>query len=134
MTSVSGDVRHPNSSPMLCPACQKAFKEPRLLPCHHSVCFDCLDDQEARCPVCNATIPPTPEIPVDALYTYLLSNQHNIEGLLCANCEISFTYDQLLYCNTCRLLFSCRLNNLYPSVLYTITIFACRTVDYSISC
>lgn len=46
---------------LMCPVCQDTFKDPRQLPCGHSMCMDCLTnlldhstDAPFRCPDCRA--------------------------------------------------------------------------------
>lgn len=101
MTAAAALEEMKTLSPMLCPSCKKSFQEPRLLPCLHSVCFDCLDLDKTRCPVCSGIIPPLPEIPKDLLVEYLMSNKQTLEGISCANCEQSHSIDVMLFCNTC---------------------------------
>ena len=40
-----------------CPVCQEDFTDPKVLPCDHSFCQDCLDQikkgNSIKCPVCN---------------------------------------------------------------------------------
>ena len=45
----------------VCPICNQLFTNPRLLPCAHTICNDCLlqeltSSQQAHCPVCRHTI------------------------------------------------------------------------------
>ena len=47
-----------DASLITCPVCLDQYKDPRILPCHHSFCKECLDsvplEQETlRCPVCR---------------------------------------------------------------------------------
>ncbi|KAH3715193.1 E3 ubiquitin-protein ligase TRIM56-like [Dreissena polymorpha] len=48
-----------------CPICMDEYKDPRILPCHHTVCFNCLTDfinatspacRVFRCPQCRADV------------------------------------------------------------------------------
>ncbi|KAL6104687.1 uncharacterized protein ACO6RY_14361 [Pungitius sinensis] len=50
---------------LMCPVCQDIFKDPRQLPCGHSMCFDCLQnvmdhssDVPFRCPDCRTHFGP----------------------------------------------------------------------------
>ena len=40
-----------------CPVCQENFSDPRVLPCDHSFCQECIDQMKKgnsiKCPVCN---------------------------------------------------------------------------------
>ncbi|KAK3583124.1 hypothetical protein CHS0354_036873 [Potamilus streckersoni] len=55
-------VKRANSQsqdPLICPACENSFSDPRLLPCLHSVCYVCLDSlhvkkNKIRCPKCKS--------------------------------------------------------------------------------
>ena len=41
-----------------CPVCQEEFTDPRVLPCDHSLCVDCIGHirkgPTIKCPECNA--------------------------------------------------------------------------------
>uniref|UniRef100_A0A8D0D2H7 RING-type domain-containing protein n=1 Tax=Sander lucioperca TaxID=283035 RepID=A0A8D0D2H7_SANLU len=50
---------------LMCPVCQDIFKDPRQLPCGHSMCMGCLEnmmdhssDIPFRCPDCRAHFGP----------------------------------------------------------------------------
>ena len=41
-----------------CPVCQEEFTDPRVFPCYHSLCVDCIGNirkgNTIKCPECNA--------------------------------------------------------------------------------
>lgn len=50
---------------LLCAICMDEYKDPRILPCHHSICLECLEDyirlstasgRTFRCPQCRADV------------------------------------------------------------------------------
>ena len=57
------DVKSPNDELLTCPVCQGEFNEPKILPCLHSFCTDCLTNsldqsnigvgQAFLCPICR---------------------------------------------------------------------------------
>ncbi|CAG5897130.1 unnamed protein product [Menidia menidia] len=62
---------------LMCPVCQEIFKDPRQLPCGHSLCLDCLENMLAhspdtpfRCPDCRAAFGPD----IGVQKSYALSN------------------------------------------------------------
>ena len=48
---------------LICPVCHQLFKNPKYLPCHHSLCEECLEeiqeDSKVTCAECRneATVP-----------------------------------------------------------------------------
>ena len=95
-----------------CALCENPYRDPRLLPCLHAFCFDCLQkqlgdstDQQAGliCPTCSEPIP----LPIDELpkHVYLLNQANKFRGLQelkavggCENCNgegeaCGFCYD-----------------------------------------
>ena len=68
-----------------CPVCLDEYKDPKLLPCNHTLCLNCLENLQRtkqkgkkgshlKCPICN-TIHEVPERGV----TSFTENQHVIE-------------------------------------------------------
>ena len=62
---------------LMCPVCQDMFKDPRQLPCGHSLCMGCLEtmvdhspDVPFRCPDCRAEFGPV----VGVQKSYVLAN------------------------------------------------------------
>ncbi|CAC5404147.1 TRIM56 [Mytilus coruscus] len=63
---MSGAVENPDSPPgdIVCGVCNKVFQKPRMLPCLHSMCFECLQRildtnktaDTIECPTCEETI------------------------------------------------------------------------------
>ena len=65
-----------------CPVCFDEYKDPKLLPCNHTLCLNCLEKLtqkgmkgiHLKCPICN-TVHEVPERGV----TSFSENQHVIE-------------------------------------------------------
>ena len=53
-----------------CPNCNTQIKDPRILPCHHSFCLNCLrehiQDGLQNCAICHQKVP----LPVNNVYGF----------------------------------------------------------------
>ena len=53
-----------------CPNCNTQIKDPRILPCHHSFCLNCLrehiEDGLQNCAICQQKVP----LPVNNVYGF----------------------------------------------------------------
>ena len=115
MTSNSGLPRH-----MVCPLCSEPFSDPRILPCLHSFCSQCLckkvqdsePRQQVKCPVCLRTVP----IPLEGIaavpQNLHLAFEVEVAGYVtkmtgpsevsCDFCAIACTGIAVGFCCTCR--------------------------------
>ncbi|KAL4229365.1 hypothetical protein ACF0H5_012404 [Mactra antiquata] len=113
-----------------CPACLDVFKSPRVIPCGHSLCLDCLNSiivytdtiivkDTFQCPVCHKFAKPrdtnvirqkwATQFPVNSVLQRLLRNASlknpNDGGLHKAFCGVcllnNMTRPVVSYCNTC---------------------------------
>ena len=68
-----------------CPVCFDEYKDPKLLPCNHTLCLKCLESLQSKkqegqrgwylkCPICNTKH----EVPERGV-TSFMENQHAIE-------------------------------------------------------
>ncbi|XP_032232348.2 E3 ubiquitin-protein ligase TRIM71 [Nematostella vectensis] len=84
---------------LLCPVCKKRYVSPLLLPCLHSICKSCLDDNRVapkngkipRCPSCPQPLDLTREYPVNFVLNNLVNtaalgdNSHHL--ISCDSCD-----------------------------------------------
>ncbi|KAK6166705.1 hypothetical protein SNE40_023339 [Patella caerulea] len=73
---------------LVCPICRDEFKDPRLLPCHHTVCFECIGNivrsssntgRLFRCPQCRTDVfVPRGGIDAFPISFYILSVQDEL--------------------------------------------------------
>lgn len=91
-----------------CPIClEKAYKNPRILPCHHTFCFPCLVDYTGMmssrnvdnlvCPICRAKIPvlgggikaflPNFFVVSDDVMKCDICRELNGKNILCSSCQ-----------------------------------------------
>ena len=91
----SGFMQH-----LECPVCMEFYKDPRLLPCSHTLCKTCLDgvvnNSSITCPVCRAThsVPPSG---TDGFLRNLA-----IAGMvdsLCVECKMTHSDVSCSHCN-----------------------------------
>ena len=91
----SGFMQH-----LECPVCMELYKDPRLLPCSHTLCKTCLDgvvkNSSITCPVCRAThsVPPSG---TDGFPRILV-----IAGMvdsLCVECKMTHSDVSCSHCN-----------------------------------
>lgn len=44
---------------LTCSICLERFNDPKILPCHHSFCFNCInrlkENRQVKCPICRNT-------------------------------------------------------------------------------
>ena len=121
MACFSANTTIDSDKEVSCALCEKPYRDPRLLPCLHAFCFDCLqkelDDSTDRqasllCPTCSEPIP----LPIDELprHVYLLNQANTVRRLhelkavgRCENCNgegeaCAFCYDcGLRICERC---------------------------------
>lgn len=102
-------------SHLLCPSCKKRFVSPILLPCLHSICKSCLDDERvvpkngktARCPTCLEPLDLQRDFPVN----FVLNNLANEAALATDNpqnvvrCDSCDSKDErvTMHCDECYL-------------------------------
>ncbi|XP_077985132.1 protein meiotic P26-like [Glandiceps talaboti] len=98
-----------------CPICLEQYKNPKILPCYHSLCLNCLlqvaSGDKITCPVCqqNHDLPPegVKELPNCTILNDLLEFEENIATIhLCGSCKKkqaeNFCVDcGILICNQC---------------------------------
>ena len=80
-----------------CPACHSLYKNPRLLPCCHSICLECVEITNkglSRCPKCQSVSDLSPDcLPHDATTERVASVQRTMDEMkewskvLCTECE-----------------------------------------------
>ena len=65
------------TSRITCQLCSNIFSDPRLLPCMHSFCFKCIEDETKSCPTCKKRF----EVPEQGLQDLPrdLRKQHEVE-------------------------------------------------------
>uniref|UniRef100_A0A8C8RLG8 Protein PML n=1 Tax=Pelusios castaneus TaxID=367368 RepID=A0A8C8RLG8_9SAUR len=82
---------------LLCQRCQRESRNPKLLPCLHTLCMDCVQENKpvGQCPICQTPIPQLSGIPEQ-------------DNLLFANLQAKLnTYRKIvsgseLFCDCCR--------------------------------
>ena len=99
------------ASTLFCKSCSKSFSDPRLLPCLHVFCKDCLeplysqDEGTITCPTCNKTssCKPPAQLPRHLRIerdSTLSSIQQNPQETLCDGCDENNKAEA--YCEDCR--------------------------------
>ena len=94
-----------------CKSCSKSFTDPRLLPCLHVFCKDCLeplysqDEGTLTCPICNKTSSCKPPVQLPRHLrierdSALSSIQQNPEETVCAWCDENNKAEA--YCEDCN--------------------------------
>ena len=93
---------HLSRSFLKCLICKNTFKDPRILPCLHTFCYECiqrlpkLEFWTVECPQCQATVK-LPKGGIDGLSTNFFTNKmlhflkiklRDDQTLLCSNCEL----------------------------------------------
>ena len=86
-----------SSSMALCPACSCLYKDPRFLPCCHSICLECIEvtnSGHSRCPRCHNV---SEELPSDMCFDSTANRVATLERtrdelekvgrVLCSECE-----------------------------------------------
>ena len=91
----SGYMKH-----LECPVCMELYKDPRLLPCSHTLCKTCLDgvvkNSSITCPVCRATYS-VPQSGTAGFLRILV-----IAGMvdsLCVECKMTHSDVSCSHCN-----------------------------------
>ncbi|KAL8568351.1 hypothetical protein ACOMHN_040924 [Nucella lapillus] len=105
MASGRGDC----DSTLQCPSCTKQYQEPRLLPCFHSLCLQCLTKKlstgDFPCPTCLSKISPPPEgvdvFPVDAYMETQLLKTNEYITTVCDVCEENDVSHKCVQCEQC---------------------------------
>ena len=98
------------ASNLSCKSCSKSFSDPRLLPCLHVFCKDCLeplysqDEGTITCPTCNKTssCKPPAQLPRHLRIerdSVLSSMQQNPQETLCGSCDENNKAEA--YCEGC---------------------------------
>ena len=98
------------ASTLSCQSCSEPFSDPRLLPCLHVFCKDCLeplykqDEGTITCPTCNKTISckPPAELPRHLRIvrdSTLSTMQQNPQETLCGSCDENNKAEA--YCEDC---------------------------------
>ena len=98
------------ASTLSCKSCSKSFSDPRLLPCLHVFCKDCLeplysqDEGTITCPTCNKTssCKPPAQLPRHLRIerdSTLSSIQQNPQETLCDGCDENNKAEA--YCEDC---------------------------------
>uniref|UniRef100_A0A8C8RQL0 Protein PML n=1 Tax=Pelusios castaneus TaxID=367368 RepID=A0A8C8RQL0_9SAUR len=93
---------------LLCQGCRKQPTNPKLLPCLHTLCTDCLQENESvgQCPICQAPIPRGSRIAAqdNLLFTSLQAKLNTYwkiassSNLVCDNCEKEGEF----WCSNCE--------------------------------
>ena len=95
-----------------CPVCMDIFRDPRILPCAHTICKGCLEslirDSSIECPVCRANhaIPPNK---VEGFLRNLVAS--GMIDSLCAECRSKEPEVDCSHCSK-RLCVDCQKNHL----------------------
>lgn len=101
---------------LFCPACSHVIKQPRVLPCLHSLCTSCIDKQlngHFKCPVCNEpangiySSEDITRLPVDSLLESVLDMValHGGKNVHCDVCDESERTSAVARCMECALYF-----------------------------
>ncbi|KAM3824134.1 RING finger protein 207 [Vipera latastei] len=96
--------------PLVCFLCQEQYEQPCLLDCYHNFCASCLRgraiDGRLSCPLCGhqSVVKGNGLPPEDQLLKFLVDSSGDYEDVVCANCDLQSTkqeLDAMYFCNTC---------------------------------
>ena len=102
---------------MICKMCSKTFSDPRMLPCLHSFCCQCLHfelekaEQSIQCPTCQtnvpipvggaSTFPQNLHLTFEAEFSGYMSNFVSDGGMSCTFCVNGCTDPAVAFCCSC---------------------------------
>ncbi|XP_034280098.1 RING finger protein 207 [Pantherophis guttatus] len=105
------ELNNANCHPLVCFLCHEQYQHPCLLDCYHNFCASCLrgraTDSRLACPLCGyqSVVKGNGLPPEDQLLKFLVDSSGDYEeGVLCANCDLQSTkqeLDAMYFCNTC---------------------------------